>query len=407
VHALGVHGSTQTLVGNAPSEEYWERAIELERLTGTICWGGPTLAFATALFARGEFGAVFELTDSALAAMREHGDPMVAHVLIDLAELARVAGDWDGANRYLDEAHELVVQTGREGVEPLVLLWKARVALPRGELDLARSYVAEAAALVERLELKDADDRDPTGLIDSVLGQIAATTGDDTAAHEHFVRATAAFEQAGPIAASALAENIAADAVALVGLGRLSEAEERVARLVGVVASLEMPDLDAFVLRTRGLLAAAEGDLDVGVRHLEVAVECFAALTSPWPLQHAVTLFMLGTVQRRARRKLAARSALDTALEIFERLGARIWAEKTRTEIGQISGRPVRSSGLTETERRVAELVARGRSNAEVARELSISPKTVEWNLSKIYKKLHVRSRAELAAKLARQPVSG
>jgi len=58
---------------------------------------------------------------------------------------------------------------------------------------------------------------------------------------------------------------------------------------------------------------------------------------------------------------------------------------------------------LTPTEARIAELVAAGRSNAEVARELFISPKTVEWNLSKIYKKLHVRSRSELAAKFAGQ----
>jgi LuxR family maltose regulon positive regulatory protein len=51
-------------------------------------------------------------------------------------------------------------------------------------------------------------------------------------------------------------------------------------------------------------------------------------------------------------------------------------------------------------------VVALGRSNAEAARELFMSPKTVEWNLSKIYKKLHVRSRAELAAKLAKRPQS-
>jgi DNA-binding NarL/FixJ family response regulator len=58
---------------------------------------------------------------------------------------------------------------------------------------------------------------------------------------------------------------------------------------------------------------------------------------------------------------------------------------------------------LTATEQRIADLVAAGLSNTEVAHELFISPKTVEWNLSKIYKKLHVRSRAALAAKLAKK----
>jgi DNA-binding CsgD family transcriptional regulator len=58
---------------------------------------------------------------------------------------------------------------------------------------------------------------------------------------------------------------------------------------------------------------------------------------------------------------------------------------------------------LTDTERQIAECVAAGSTNAEAARILSMSPKTVEWNLSKIYKKLQVRSRAELAAKLTKQ----
>jgi DNA-binding CsgD family transcriptional regulator len=115
---------------------------------------------------------------------------------------------------------------------------------------------------------------------------------------------------------------------------------------------------------------------------------------------------MLGGVQRRGRQKLAARTTLERTLEIFERLGARLWAEKTRVELRQISGRPSRSGALTATEQTVAELVAAGNSNVEVARELFMSPKTVEWNLSKIYKKLHVRSRAELAARFAKQAAS-
>ena len=102
--------------------------------------------------------------------------------------------------------------------------------------------------------------------------------------------------------------------------------------------------------------------------------------------------------------KAQARATLERALESFERLGARLWAEKTSDELAQVSGRPSRSGALTPTEIRVAEVVVAGRSNAEAARELFMSSKTVEWNLSKIYKKLHVHSRAELAAKLARQP---
>jgi len=138
---------------------------------------------------------------------------------------------------------------------------------------------------------------------------------------------------------------------------------------------------------------------------LERAVDVLEAEPETWTYELGRTLLVLGSVQRRARSKSAARATLERALAIFESLGAKVWAEKTRTELGLIGGRASSPGKLTEAERRIAELVAAGRSNAEVARELSLSPKTVEWNLSKIYRKLHVRSRTELAAKLARRAV--
>jgi DNA-binding NarL/FixJ family response regulator len=93
---------------------------------------------------------------------------------------------------------------------------------------------------------------------------------------------------------------------------------------------------------------------------------------------------------------------LEQALESFERLGAPLWAQKTRSELGRIGGRRAPARGaLSETEVQIAELAAAGRTNAEIAAQLVVSPKTVKWNLSKIYGKLGVRSRTELAARLA------
>jgi DNA-binding CsgD family transcriptional regulator len=83
---------------------------------------------------------------------------------------------------------------------------------------------------------------------------------------------------------------------------------------------------------------------------------------------------------------------------LFDELGTPLWAGKARAEIGRIGGRSAAAGGdLSETERQIADLVAQGRSNKEVAAALSLSPKTVEWNLSKVYAKLGVRSRTELA----------
>jgi DNA-binding NarL/FixJ family response regulator len=158
----------------------------------------------------------------------------------------------------------------------------------------------------------------------------------------------------------------------------------------------------ALEARAHGLLAGGRGDYEASITALEQSRDLIENLQAPWPYELARTLLALGTVQRRARQKAAARATLERALEIFEQLPSRLWAAQARSELEQISGRPARAGALTPIETRVAEVVAAGRSNAEAAQELFMSPKTVEWNLSKIYKKLHVRSRAELVAKLAR-----
>ena len=96
-------------------------------------------------------------------------------------------------------------------------------------------------------------------------------------------------------------------------------------------------------------------------------------------------------------QRAEARSALTAALELFDGLGAPLWAERAAAE--RIPGRAPRSGDLSETEQRVAELVAKGLSNKEVAASLFVTVRTVESNLSKVYAKLGVRSRSELASR--------
>ena len=113
---------------------------------------------------------------------------------------------------------------------------------------------------------------------------------------------------------------------------------------------------------------------------------------------------VLGNVLRRDRKKRAAREALQGALETFRRLGATLWETKTQAELARVGGRAPTTGGLTPTEQRIAELIASGLSYRETADALFISPKTVQWNLSKIYRKLDIHSRAELPARLAARP---
>src|SRR5262249_10280572 len=94
------------------------------------------------------------------------------------------------------------------------------------------------------------------------------------------------------------------------------------------------------------------------------------------------------------------RETLEQALALFEELGARPWAEKARSELDRISGR--RSSNeLTDTEQRVAALAAQGSSNREIAAALYMSEHTVAAHLTRLYRKLGIRSRAALAHRLA------
>lgn len=148
-----------------------------------------------------------------------------------------------------------------------------------------------------------------------------------------------------------------------------------------------------------------QGDHEQAIAALERATEAPDPPQEVNPFELARTLLALGTVQRKAQHKRAARESLQRSVEIFERLGARLWLEKARSELRRIGGRASHEGQLSETERRIVELVVAGWRNHEVAAELSLSPNTIAWNLSKVYRKLGVSSRTELAARIAATPL--
>jgi DNA-binding CsgD family transcriptional regulator len=148
------------------------------------------------------------------------------------------------------------------------------------------------------------------------------------------------------------------------------------------------------VTRCRGLLAAGEGDVERALVLLEEAASQHEEVGDPYGRARA--LLAQGVVRRRARQKRAARDAIREALSGFEELGAATWVEKARNELGSIGGRR-REEGLTAAERRVAALVAEGRTNREVAAALFLGERTVASHLTHIYAKLGIRSRTELA----------
>ena len=135
------------------------------------------------------------------------------------------------------------------------------------------------------------------------------------------------------------------------------------------------------------------------LEHLERAGELHDRVGQPFEL--ARTQLARGAAQRRARQKRKARDSLGSAIATFDELGTPLWAEKARAELARIGGRAPAGEGLTPSERRIAELVAEGKTNKEVAVALVVSERTVESALTQIYRKLDVRSRTELAHKLS------
>jgi DNA-binding CsgD family transcriptional regulator len=116
----------------------------------------------------------------------------------------------------------------------------------------------------------------------------------------------------------------------------------------------------------------------------------------------ARALLFLGRVARRSKKRAVARQSLEEARSAFEQLGCLGWADVAAGELGRVSGRrPAAGGELTPSEQRVAELVAAGLSNKEVAAQLFVSVYTVEAHLSNVYAKLGIRSRAQLARQLS------
>jgi DNA-binding CsgD family transcriptional regulator len=230
----------------------------------------------------------------------------------------------------------------------------------------------------------------------SVLGFVALSLDDYQVAHSHLGRIADSGTAAGfgePNVVKFLPDEIEA----LVALGEVDNARSLTSRLEALGKSLGRSWALATAARCRAHLAAIDGDFDGARSACDQALSEHARL--PMPFELGRTLLVKGMIERRAKQKAAARQTLDQALGIFEHLGAPLWAGKVRQELSKIAARgPV--AGLTETESRVAALVARGRTNREIASAMFVTENTVQTHVRHIFQKLGVRSRTELAVQL-------
>jgi DNA-binding CsgD family transcriptional regulator len=184
----------------------------------------------------------------------------------------------------------------------------------------------------------------------------------------------------------------------MIGIGDLEEAEVWLERYEDLAERSTSPWALATAARGRALLCEAQGNMEGAREALDQALAEHARMSCPF--ERGRTLLALGSIRRRAREKRAARETLEDAHRIFAALGARLWGDRARDELARISGRRPAATDLTATETRLAALAADGLSNKQIAATLHMSVHTVEAHLTRIYRKLGIRSRAAIAKRL-------
>ncbi|GII77831.1 transcriptional regulator [Sphaerisporangium rufum] len=306
------------------------------------------------------------------------------------AEVECLAGDLRAAARHADLAARAGQASGRPS--GAALLAEAHLLARRGELDRARRLARDGLAAAQAAGHRTA----AIGVL-ALLGFIELSDGDLMAALR---RLDAAGRLAGSLGVVLDTVHPAAGAdhvEALVKLGRHDQAAERADRLHRAAQAAGRPAVRGLAGRARGLLLTATGSPKRGSGELRAAAGEFSAAGMAFELGR--TLLALGEAETRLRRREAARRTAARAGAIFTEIGADGWAARVSLRA------PLATPGfLTRSEARVALLAAEGRTNQEIAGELAVGVKTVESHLSSAYRKLGVRSRTELAVRMAAGP---
>ncbi|MDP9189545.1 MAG: LuxR C-terminal-related transcriptional regulator [Actinomycetota bacterium] len=316
------------------------------------------------------------------------------YLLVLQAQVECVRGDFDSAARLGDEGYGLAEVGGQETVGAYLLALRALADAMAGRVESARETGQRALATALRTNGRPAEH-----FATAALGLAELSVGRPERAAE-WLGPVVAFVRAQDIREPGTARFVPDHLEALIELGRTGEAEELLEWYGGNAVRLQRASALAIAARGRGLLAAASGELDAALVHLEEAEE--RSSTVPIPLERGRCLLALGIAHRRAKHKRAARETLERAGEILAGIGAASWVARVNAELARVGGRAPSPGGLTPTEGRVAELVAQGLQTKQVAAALFVSAKTVEGHLTRIYAKLGVGSRTELAHHISR-----
>jgi DNA-binding CsgD family transcriptional regulator len=342
------------------------------------------------------------------------------------AVAAAYLGDGATGLRLYERAINRAREIGAVSALPYLLEQRGMLEWAAGKMDFAEADATESARLTEEMGTR------PALIALATLTDVAAKRGDEAEARSRASRTTAEAEQYG---AGFSIDLVEASLMELdLSLGRVEEALERALEIARpgsthpMVTIMTTPSRVEILTRAGRWPAGPSADLDRYRQwtqssplssHLALLARCDALVAAPddapplyeralrlhepsdRPFDHARTRLLFGEFLRRRRRPGEAREHLRAALAGFSRLGCALWAERARTELraaGETSHTPEMDAlaRLSPQEMQIVRLVGDGMSNRQVAGQLFLSPRTVEYHLYKAYPKLGITSRSEL-----------
>jgi DNA-binding CsgD family transcriptional regulator len=394
--AIADHAVSAFFCGEEVDLDRLEQAIEFEAFAQDSNQVLPSEALAQILFWSDDYEAARPAYERAIRLLRERGHVYMlgCHVL-ELAFLEWWAGNRKLAQQHLTDSQQLVRGQGDDALDQLLTWAETVFAADRGEPERAHALGLHALD-----KAQEAGDPVIACGVSEILAAVELWVGQPGRAHERLQPVRDSWYSAGLRFLGALSLPLwSIDIEALIASNRLDEAQVVLEDLLERAHRSENPNALAVAERCRGLVLGALGQIAEAIEATERALVAHAQ--RPLAPELARTLLELGALQRRAKRKNAAKHTLERALEMFVAIGAPMWEERTRDQLARIGlRRPIVTEGLTPAQQRVAELAVAGMSNREIASTLYMSTRSVEAHLTKVYRELGLRSRAQLAAAL-------
>jgi DNA-binding NarL/FixJ family response regulator len=384
--ALAARVRAELFLGEGLDVEAAERAVALEgdAAAGAVDTRSPFKLGQWLRYVDDLDGARARLAEAERTAVEEGDESSLANILLNRVALETWAGRWSEATELTGRMKDASEQLGTDpsGIGP----WLVFVDAHAGRLEPVQAVASRGRP------------REPivAAILDRCLGLAELAAGDYAAADRDLSAALAQLDRVG--FREPAVWRVDGDAVeAALGVGDATRAEALVSRFEERAARSRIPWSVAVSARCRGLLLAAGGELEAAVAALERSLAEHER--SPVPFERARTLLAYGQALRRLKRKRLARSALDDALALFQQLGAEAWARRAEAELRRVAVRRAPDE-LSATELRIAQLAASGLTNRAIAAEVFVTQKAVEANLARAYRKLGIRSRAQLARAL-------